>query len=143
MRASRYWRDWTPPQAIASELNRELKELTKISSVSFVSSDLGASQNFWPSSGVPIDDPEAWRGPMSTWIDTECVLHPRWFGGLGCLHLAYSEWEIEHDGVPCTRHTFEWLLLDVGFLIGEVNGVTLVSGLALRSDFEAERLDPV
>jgi hypothetical protein len=143
MRASRYWRDWTPAQAIASELKRELTKPTKASSVSFVGSDFGHSKKNGVSDVVPVDDPAAWREPILRWINSECVLHPRWFGGLGCLHAAYWEWEIEHGDPPCTLDTFERLLTEMDLLIGEVNGVKLVSCLALRADFESERLDPV
>jgi hypothetical protein len=43
-------------------------------------------------------------------------------------------------GVPCTRNTFGRLLKELGFLVGEVAGVGLVSGLILREDFEAVSL---
>jgi hypothetical protein len=45
-------------------------------------------------------------------------------------------WEVQRGGVPSTRDTFERLLTERGFLIGEVAGVVLVSGLIFREDFE-------
>jgi hypothetical protein len=68
------------------------------------------------------------------------VLSPRCFGGVNCLHIAFCEWESGHGGVPCNRETFERLLNELGFLVGEVSGVILVSGLILRADFEAVEL---
>jgi hypothetical protein len=56
---------------------------------------------------------------------------------LAALHLAYCEWEIARKGVPCDRETFERLLGELGFLMGEVERTMLVSGLVLREDVEA------
>jgi hypothetical protein len=67
------------------------------------------------------------------------VRSPRCFGGMGCLHIAFCEWEVRQGGVPCTRDTFERLLTEKGFLIGEVAGVVLVSGLIFRDDLEAHK----
>jgi hypothetical protein len=53
------------------------------------------------------------------------------------LHLAFCEWEFAQNGVPSDREMFERLLRERGFLIGEVEGTALVSGLALRADVEA------
>jgi hypothetical protein len=86
-------------------------------------------------------DPAEWRKPFVQWLDSDCARHPRAFGGVAALHLAYCEWEIAHDGVPCTRETFEQLLEERGFLMGEVEGTALVSGLALREDVEAAGLN--
>lgn len=89
---------------------------------------------------VPQDDLQAWREPFARWFNSACARHPRVFGGVIALHLAYCEWEIGHDGVPCSRETFERLLQELGFLIGEVEGTPLVSGLALREDVSATGL---
>lgn len=85
----------------------------------------------------PPHDPEAWRAPFVLWLDSCCTLAPRWFGGVASLHIAFCEWESERGGVPCTRDTFNQMLTELGFLVGEVRGVTLVSGLALKIDLEA------
>lgn len=79
-------------------------------------------------------DPEEWRAPFVQWVDSACALHPRCFGGIACLHLAFCEWEIARDEVPCNRQIFEQLLTELGFLMGEVGGAVLVSGLILRED---------
>jgi hypothetical protein len=39
-------------------------------------------------------------------------------------------------GVPCNRENFERLLVELGFLTGEVAGVVLASGITFREDFE-------
>jgi hypothetical protein len=59
---------------------------------------------------------------------------------VAALHLAYCEWEIAQNGVPCAGETFERLLGELGFLIGEVEGTMLVSGLIFRDDLVATRL---
>jgi len=64
------------------------------------------------------------------------VRSPRCFGGVGCLHIAFCEWEVRQGGLP-TRDIFERLLTEQGFLMGEVAGVVLVSGLIFRDDWEA------
>ncbi len=66
-----------------------------------------------------------------------CVRHPRCFGGVGSLHIAFCEWDSGRGRVPCNRDTFELLLEELGFLMGEVAGVVLVSGLTFREDAEA------
>jgi len=50
------------------------------------------------------------------------------------LHNAFCEWEIARNGVPCHQKTFERLLTELGFLIGEIEGTPLVSGLILKDD---------
>jgi len=72
---------------------------------------------------IPPCDPAEWRKPFARWLDSACVRHPRCFGGVGCLQIAFCEWEAGRDGVPCNRDTFELLLKGSGFLIGEVAGV--------------------
>lgn len=88
----------------------------------------------------PFQDPEAWRAPFAEWLESECVYHPRAFGGLSCLHRGYCEWEIARDGVPCTRETFTTLLSESGFFMGEIKGTVLVSGLIFKSDAMAQSL---
>jgi hypothetical protein len=65
------------------------------------------------------------------------VRHPRCFGGVGSLHNAFCKWESGRGRAPCNRDMFELLLKDLGFLIGDVAGVVLVSGLTFREDAEA------
>jgi len=40
-------------------------------------------------------------------------------------------------GVPCDRETFVCLLEESGFLVGNIAGELLVSGLTFRDDVEA------
>lgn len=90
--------------------------------------------------GRPDLDPAEWRQPFIWWLDSACTLRPRDCGGLNALHRAFCEWEIARDEVPCDRRTFIRMLLELGFLIGEINGTMLVWGLVFRSDVEAEYL---
>lgn len=87
--------------------------------------------------GRPVVDPESWRAPFVQWLDSACSLRPRGFGGVAPLHVAFCEWEIARDGVPCNRETFERLLEELGFLTGEIEGTMLVSGLMLRDDLDS------
>lgn len=89
------------------------------------------------SASTPPDDPAEWRKPFAKWLDSACVRNSRCFGGVACLHIAFCEWEAGRGGVPCNRDTFELLLKQLGFLMGEVGGVVLVSGLTFREDAEA------
>jgi hypothetical protein len=98
--------------------------------------DLVTAQRITEPDGIPPNDPAEWREPFVLWLDSTCVRSPRCFGGVGCLHIAFCQWESGRGGVPCTRDVFERLLTERGFLIGEVSGVVLVSGLILREDFE-------
>jgi hypothetical protein len=103
-------------------------------------SDLVVAHRIAEPDGIPPNDPAEWREPFVRWLNSVCVLSPRCFGGVACLHIAFCEWESGHGGVPCTRDTFERLLRELGFLVGEVTGLVLVSGLILREDFEAVKL---
>jgi hypothetical protein len=89
---------------------------------------------------VPAHDPEAWRAPFTEWLHSACTFHPRAFAGVRALHIAYCEWEIDRRGVPCSRETFETLLQELGFLMGEVERTLLVSGLIFRDDAAAYSL---
>ena len=94
------------------------------------------------STSIPPRYPAEWRKPFAKWLDSACVRNPRCFGGVACLHIAFCEWEAGRGGVPCNRDTFELLLKELGFLMGEVAGVVLVSGLTFREDAEAVGLWP-
>jgi len=127
------WLDWKPGDEIISVFPQtELTKLTKPTSVSFVSAASGVTKII----SAPTDHPDAWREPFSRWLDSACVRSTRCFGGASCLHIAFCEWEVQRGRVPSTRDTFERLLTERGFLIGEVAGVVLVSGLTFREDFE-------
>jgi hypothetical protein len=86
--------------------------------------------------GMSSHSPDAWREDFTRWLESACTGSPRCFGGVRCLHIAFCEWEVQRGGIPSTRDTFERLLTERGFLIGEVAGVVLVSGLIFREDFE-------
>ena len=55
----------------------------------------------------------------------------------GAVYLDFCEWEINWNGVPCTRDMFVRLVEECGYLVGEVEGTVLISGLALKADVEA------
>ncbi len=87
----------------------------------------------------PPDTADAWREDFARWLDSACVCLPRCFGGVSRLHRAFCKWEVQRGGAPSTRDTFEKLLTERGFLIGEVAGHALVSGLIFREDLEVYR----
>jgi hypothetical protein len=82
-----------------------------------------------------IDQPE----PVATrldalreWMSVACVASDRGFGGVGCLHVHFSEWQSGiHDAVPCSRTVFVRLLEHEGYLICD----GMVSGLVLSEDW--------
>ena len=83
--------------------------------------------------GIPPGGPAEWRKPLTTWLDSACVHHPRCFGGVSCHHAAFCEWEAGRNRVSCNRDTFELLLKELGFLMDEgTKGVVLVCGLTFR-----------
>lgn len=93
-----------------------------------------------PAPLLSLDDPlEGLREPFVRWLDSECEVHPRCFGGVSALHLAFCEWMIARREVPCNRAEFEALLGGLGLFIGEVDGTWLASGLILRADLEAHQ----
>jgi hypothetical protein len=140
MLASRRWRDWSPSGIIQKSPEHQLTKPTNTFSETFLSvlsvPTLPVSKINAPSASIPPDDPAEWREPFVRWLDSACALSPRCFGGVSVLHIAFCEWKFRRGGVPCNRDTFERLLTERGFLVGEVSGVMLVSGLILRTDFE-------
>jgi hypothetical protein len=136
MLASRRWRDWNPAENSQKgpecELTKPPKPFLSVLSVPTLAifSQESASQS------MSTHDPAEWRKPFNRWLKAVCVRHSRAFGGVSCMHLAFCEWAAKNDDVPCTRDTFERLLSELGFLIGEVGGVVLVSGLILRQDLD-------
>jgi hypothetical protein len=99
--------------------------------------DPGASPNTAELGSFRPQDTAEWRKPFARWVSAVCVRDPRCAGGVGCLHVAFCEWAIAQDDVPCKRFTFECLLRESGLAIDEVAGVVLVSGLTFREDSEA------
>lgn len=94
------------------------------------------------SASIPAGATAKWRKPFAKWLDSACVRDPRCSGGVGCLHVAFCEWAIAQDDVPCKRFTFECLLRESGLSIDEIAGVVLVSGLTFREDSEAVGFRP-
>jgi hypothetical protein len=92
-----------------------------------------------PAPELSVDTLEELRVAFETWLDSECAVSPRWFGGLSSLHLGFCEWMIARNEVPCDRGTFEALLSKSGFLTGDMQEVRLVSGLALKTDMKAHQ----
>ncbi len=86
-----------------------------------------------------------WRDPLARWLDSACVRRPRDFGRLVCLYREFCIWQGEHGGVVCTLDVFAQLLVEADYVIGDVCGVRLVSGLMLKADVLAcelyERMD--
>jgi hypothetical protein len=146
MLASRRWRDWNPSAILQECSEHKLTKLTEplprpILSVLSVPT-LRVSKTFGDMGPIPPCDPTEWRKPFAEWLESACVLNPRCFGGVSSQHNAFCEWEAGRGGVPCNRDTFELLLKESGFLVGEVAGLMLVSGLTFREDAEAVGLRP-
>jgi hypothetical protein len=137
MSAIDHWLNWRPSaEKFGSFPECEPPKPPKPTFEGFEGSIAGQVNNF---SAHPPSAPDAWREDFSRWLDSACVCSPRDFGGLNRLHIAFCELEVQRGEVPCTRDTFERLLTERGFLIGEVCGVLLVSGLTFREDFEVYR----
>jgi hypothetical protein len=102
-----------------------------------ISPKLRVSEQIAKPDGIPPPDPAEWREPFDRWLDSICVRDRRCWGGVGCLHIAFCEWAIAQNDVPCTRFTFECLLRELGFLIDEIAGVVLVCGVTFREDLES------
>lgn len=140
MQTSRRWRDWTPPEKFQEYSEHELTKPTKPPDEPFLSvlsvATLPKSEINTPSASIPPHDLAEWREPFARWLGSACVRSPRCSGGVSCLHTAFCEWEIMRGGVPCTYDTFERLLRELGFLVGEVAGVVLVAGVTFREDLK-------
>lgn len=137
MLASRRWRDWNPSETIEKSPEHHLTKPTKPFLSVLSVPTLPVSETYAQTNSIPPHDPAEWRKPFNRWLKSACVRSPRCFGGVGCLHIAFCEWEVRQGGVPCTRDTFERLLTELGLLVGEVAGEVLVSGMTFREDFEA------
>ncbi|MGD0733843.1 MAG: hypothetical protein ABR976_01805 [Terracidiphilus sp.] len=126
------WRNWRPSdEKLGESLEREPSKPSESTFEGFEGSTSEQIQNF--SDRLP-DTPNAWREDFIRWARVQCVHREgrEDWGGIACLLLDFAEWCIAHDGVPCTRATFEWLLEDAGFLIGD----GMAFGLVLKADVE-------
>jgi hypothetical protein len=131
------WLKWQPsPKKLDVSPGCEPSKPAKQHSGSFGGSVSEETQDFSEHAVVASN---ALREDFARWLDSACVCAPRWFGGVSRLHIAFCEQEVQRGRVPSTRNTFERLLAERGFLIGEVAGVVLVSGLVFREDFEVYR----
>ena len=71
------------------------------------------------------------------WESERCVF---WRGlggasGIARLQVSFCEWAVAHEALPCTRRTFERLLADTGFAIGD----GIVWGLMLRDEIKGRK----
>src|SRR5271165_4521476 len=109
MLASRRWRDWNPPAILPESTERKLTKPTKPRPSPILSvlsgGTLPISKRFKLSDSIPSQDPAQWREPFVRWLDAACVVSPRCFGGFGCLHIAFCEWDAGRGGLPCSRET--------------------------------------
>jgi hypothetical protein len=129
------WRKWRPADEKSDEsVGIEPPKPPKVGFEGFEGSISGQTQS---SFDRPPDDPAAWREDFAQWLASACARHPRVFGGVRALHLAFCEWENARGMVPSNLVTFERLLVEQGFLTGEIGGVMLVSELSFRGDVEA------
>lgn len=86
---------------------------------------------------VPADDPAPWGDHFSCWLAEHCTSREGRVdaSAIGCLHVDFCRWAVEHKGVPCVRENFETLLRDAGFRLRD----GMASGLVLRTDLAAYR----
>jgi len=77
---------------------------------------------------------EEWREAFALWLEFACVRRSRDFSGLICLYRSFSDWQNKHNDWALSIDTFEALFAEQDFLVGEVFGTKLVSGLAFRDD---------
>jgi hypothetical protein len=137
------WRKWSPPdEKFRESLTFEPPKPPEPAFGGFGGYVSRQMTNFYDT--PPEHDPAAWREPFGRWLASACARDPRFSGGVGRLHVAFCEWAIASDDVPCRRFTFECLLRESGLQIDEVCGEVLVSGLTFQSDLEAhERFQTV
>jgi hypothetical protein len=126
------WRKWTPQAKNICD-SPEM-ELTKPTEPPFVSSGSSCSEQTPRFQEEPVHDPAAREDDFRTWFQSSCVLDSRWSSAMGPLHVNFAEWCIDRDAVPCTRSTFDALLVRAGFVI---DAYAMVPGITLREDWEA------
>lgn len=76
----------------------------------------------------PSDAPDEWRVPFRDWLDENCIMSNRVYGGVKHLHNDFCEREVGNAGVPCTLATFNMLLTESDWEICD----GLVAGLTTR-----------
>jgi hypothetical protein len=79
-------------------------------------------------------DAAVWQRPFEQWLNMACSFRPRDFAGFNCLFSSFIQWAGERDGATCSRDVFSWMLAMHDFLVAEVHGTMLVSGLMLIED---------
>jgi hypothetical protein len=79
----------------------------------------------------------AWREPFTLWMNSSCVRHGRFFTNVASLYRSFAQWQAEQNASAPTLAVLERLLTKSDFLIADVQGVWLVSGLAFRDDLKA------
>lgn len=86
---------------------------------------------------IDAHDPSAWTDAFHQWTQLHCLHRAGYddWGGVGALHVEFSEWAVVSGSVPCTRRTFEALLCLAGYRVE--NGMVL--GLVLKADMWAWR----
>jgi hypothetical protein len=141
MLATRRWRDWQSGEVSQKRPECEPAKPSQMPNGGFLQV-LQAPCVRVPKKCNALDaaltyDPAEWRAPFVQWVTSACTYHPRVFGSVSKLHLAFCEWEITNGGVPCTRETLVCLLQELEFLVGEINGVLLVSGLTFLDDVQS------
>lgn len=140
------WLDWKPTdEIISSPAETELTELTKPTSVSFVSAIPDASD---PQECGPLDD---LRQSFIEWFDSRVWLDPKavafhlpdpqWCTGVTALYADLCGWLLKHEQVPPSSHGFLNLLQELCLEIRTFGGEMFVSNIALKARRELRRLN--
>jgi hypothetical protein len=125
------WRNWRPPEKNYGAPTRCVPpKPPEAAFEGFEGTDLGPIPEFWDA--IPPQDPFAWKDDFGRWVKEHCVRRAGYddWGGIGTLYVDFCEWTIDSGSVPCTRRTFEALLIDAGLRMAD----GLVSSLFLKVD---------
>ena len=83
-------------------------------------------------SGMDQCECYAWISDCERWMLSACIVQDRASQSVGSLHVAFCEWALLHDSVPCRRDVFEQLLATLGVPCDEGFAVGLVLATDLR-----------
>lgn len=129
------WRNWLPTSETIEKCTKgEPSKPPIMIFEGFEGTSFDESENYSCQLNIDLG---AWREPFRTWLDVRCTKSSKCFGGFNFLLIDFCEWDAHHNGVACNCEIFKKLLAEDGYLIEEIHGTVLVSGLILREDYEA------
>lgn len=150
------WRNWTPTgKKFGDCIQDELTELTKPTSVSFVSAIPRRTQNFSCPNALddkPSPRPETlaqvellpaevrqWDDAMLVWARAHCAFREHSWGSLSRLYISHIEHAHQSGGMFAPdRETFQAILMALGFQIED----GMCYGLVLADDANAAHWQP-